>query len=595
MTRDRVVVVLVFVLSLAALASGISVAPGRDRPPFDIDEAHKLSESYYYHLFFEQGAARHPDWGDDFYARTNQPVGKYVFGAVLAAAGHPVRDRRLQDDFEALWRTPDELRRRVPDAMLLVTRRISAVYGALLCALAFWTVRRIAGSGLVAPLLLLANGLFVQTARTGLTDAMVLFHLALILPVTLHAIEVVRAGRGRGALVTWAAIVPGIVIALAAGTKLNGVLTGPAYAGGLLGALIVDRDAPRRGRLVLVSLLMSAVAAVVALGVLVALDPALQGAPVAHLLERFAIFRDWLVKQQIDPGIGLFSVRERIAFVALSSLRTPKLGIVNAFGTAGGVVMIVAFCLGVVTLVGRCMTPGPGAGGGRPVRDVVAVLWWIALVLVAVTVWMPVAWDRHAMPAVIAVTLATSIGFGTLPDAARRVTDARSHALAAAVAIAVLGVVVARLTDPSPLDPRLIPGMEHPDVQRSYEERLATGPASPAARWHAGELSLIQGRPETGVRHLEAALNALSTAPDDRTAAVMTAVVLARLAKGREASGDHCGAMRALRDDVVALRRVRAAVRSGDPHVLDAFDQIIAERGAMAGTLGADGGRCDDR
>src|SRR2546422_5259859 len=89
---------LVFVCSLVYLASGIRVGPRGDSPPFDIDEAHKLSESYYYHLFFEQGAWRHADWQADFYARTNPPLAKYVFRAALAAARPHLHDRRLQDD-----------------------------------------------------------------------------------------------------------------------------------------------------------------------------------------------------------------------------------------------------------------------------------------------------------------------------------------------------------------------------------------------------------------------------------------------------------------------------------------------------------------
>ncbi len=116
-----------FVASFAALAGGIAVGQGHDKPPFDIDEAHKLAESYYYHLFFEERARQHPDWLNDFFARTNPPVAKYVFGAVLAATGQHVHDRHLQADLAAgLWRTPDLTRQEVPDAMLPVTRRVGA-------------------------------------------------------------------------------------------------------------------------------------------------------------------------------------------------------------------------------------------------------------------------------------------------------------------------------------------------------------------------------------------------------------------------------------------------------------------------------------
>src|SRR5438093_7939995 len=237
----------VFVCALVYLAGGIRVRPGGDRPPFASDEAHKLSESYYYHLFFEEGAWRHPDWQADFYARTNLPVAKYVFGAALAAAGWHVRDHRLQEDFGALWRTRDGLRRKVPDPVLRVARGVSAAYGALVCALLFWIGQRAGGplAGLLAALLLLTNPNFLAAARRGLTDTILLFHLTLIVPASLWSVRTLRERSGWGRLLATTALVPGLVVALATGSKMNGALTAPVYAASLVLAAVVEPGAWR--------------------------------------------------------------------------------------------------------------------------------------------------------------------------------------------------------------------------------------------------------------------------------------------------------------------------------------------------------------
>jgi hypothetical protein len=88
-----ILAVLVFAASLIWLAAGVSVGNGGDDTPlFHIDEAHKLGEAFYYHVLFEMKDLNHPAWTEDFYARINPPVGKYIFGAVLSAAGHHVHD-----------------------------------------------------------------------------------------------------------------------------------------------------------------------------------------------------------------------------------------------------------------------------------------------------------------------------------------------------------------------------------------------------------------------------------------------------------------------------------------------------------------------
>ena len=69
--------VLVFAGSLVFLLSGIRVGAGADTPPFHVDEASKLADTYFYQLFFERRAWDDPAWSADFFARTNPPLAKY--------------------------------------------------------------------------------------------------------------------------------------------------------------------------------------------------------------------------------------------------------------------------------------------------------------------------------------------------------------------------------------------------------------------------------------------------------------------------------------------------------------------------------------
>ena len=578
---------LVFVCSLVYLASGIRVGPRGDSPPFDIDEAHKLSESYYYHLFFEQGAWRHADWQADFYARTNPPVAKYVFGAALAAAGLHVHDRRLQDDFAALWRTPDALRRKVPDAMLRVTRGVSVTYGALVCALLFWIGQRMAGllAGILAASLLLANPSFLQTARGGLTDTILLFHLTLIVPASLCAARTLRERSARGRLLAMTVLVPGLVTALATGSKMNGALAGPVYAGSLLLAAVVEPGAWRRGRLIARSLLAGGLAAVVAVAVLVVLDPTLQGRPLGRLHEAFVVFGDWMVKQQIEPGPALLDLRERAAYLGVLTLRVRELTpLSRPLAWAGSGLMVIGFCLGLVTLATRSLR-----------SDTVVVLCWIVGVVAGVTLWMPVAHYRYTLPPALPIILAAAIGLAALPRAgglilavARRASAGPGPltALTGAAAVAALGLGVTWVADPVHLDPRAHGDLPRPDVERSYLDAAQSRPRSPDSQQRVGILYLMRGRSEEAADRFAAALGLVPhDPPADGPSAVRRSILLFDLARARAGAGDLAGARDALREHVAAVQRVRAGLRSGDPFVLAAFDRLITERAAMAADL----------
>ena len=589
----------VFVCALVYLAGGIRVGPGGDRPPFASDEAHKLSESYYYHLFFEEGAWRHPDWQADFYARTNPPVAKYVFGAALAAAGWHVRDQRLQEDFGSLWRTRDVLRRKVPDPMLRVARGVSAAYGALVCALLFWIGQRAGGpiAGLLAALLLLTNPNFLAAARRGLTDTIVLFHLTLIVPASLWSVRTLRERSGWGRLLAMTALVPGVVVALATGSKMNGALSGPVYAVSLVLAALVEPGAWRRGRLVARSVLAAGLTAVVAVAVLVALDPTLYDRPLARLLESFVVWGDWMVKQQIDPGFALFDVRERAAFASVLALRTPGVVRPRLVGVLESNLLIVGFCLGLASLAAASLRQTRTAATAPAAGDAIVVLCWIVGVVAGVTLWMPVARYRYALPPIVAISLTAAIGLAVLPRAGRLIVAAARRSplapgpvtvLAGVLGVTALAFGVARIADPVQVDPGVNSGFTAGAAPRSYLEAARRHPGSLASQQRAGALCLMAGRRQEAAGRFAAALALIPHDPPPAGSwAVRRSVLLFKLARARAGAGDLAGALDALLEHVAAVRQVRAGLYSGDPMVRGAFDQLIAEREAMTKELSA--------
>lgn len=615
-----ILALLVFVAALVWLAMGVHVdGGGEDSPPFHLDEAHKLGESYFYHLFFERRDLRHPAWTDDYYARINPPVGKYVFGAVLAAAGQPVRDQQLQADFNTYWRTPEELRKRVPDGMLRITRGTSIVFGAALCTLLFIIGRRVGGTaaGLIAAAMLLGYPLFVRYAQRGLTDTILLFHLTLIVPVTLAAGGMLRrhwqGTRAGGAVRRWCllilmtAVVPGLAIALATGSKLNGGLTGPAYAAGVVLAAFVCASPRPLWRRVGLAGGVTILAAGVTLATFVAINPYLYPDPVGRMMDSMKAWTDWTVYQQIDRGFGLFTGHQKATAVGHytlfeESLPLPRLLGLVGLGTVGAWLNVLCFGVGLVYLVARCM-PGSSAtsesGAAKPPAnagpvDAAVVTAWVVVVIVGITPWLPLLWDRYLMPPYLAVGLTTAIGLAHLPWAIRSVarlvierSKARGAARVAAGALAVVTLWVVLVLTPCVIQPLLLP-----DPKAWIDAEAMHDPDGNQALYlhHAGLLGLQFAMHKYAVEQLEAALSHVADEPGDRPteAAIRRCRILHDLARARVAAEDPAGAAQALRQEAAAIEKLRDAMISGDPFVRESYDFNIADCRRRAAELDHD-------
>jgi hypothetical protein len=607
--------VLVFVASLAWLGKDVHVGRGGDdTPAFHIDEAHKLGEAFFFHLLFKLRDLDHPAWTEDFYARTNPPVAKYIFGAVLAAAGHPVRDQRQQKDFEAGWQSPEKLRELVPDGMIRVTRSISIVFGAGLCMLVFVIARRAAGTpaGLIAVVLLLGNPSFSQTAQRGLTDTILLLHLALIVPVTLWAASILHRywqGRIAGGVVRRSCILlgatvlmPGVAIALATGSKLNGWLTGPSYAAGVIVAAIVCMSGYPLWRRFALAFSAASLAGVTAVALFIGINPYFYQDPIGRMAETLKIWGDWMITQQISPGPGLFTIHQRITAVGYYSLADidlplSRLGDALHGGSAGTWLTILGFAAGLVYLIGRCLPSlGPNAGastagstGGRGRLDSIIILCWVVICSLGVTLWLPVSWDRHMLPPYLTFSVTTAIGLAVLPRALRKLiglaTGSQREPGTARFAVGILSAVALWIL--LAFTPWIITPMLLPDpLAWSDPEAVNVEGESHLVHGNIGAMCLHMGMNRDAAQQFKTALKLLECRSDDGASTLtQRCCLLSGLARARLATDDRLGAAEALGQYITVVEQLRSGMKTNDPYVRGGYDVRIVEARAELAQL----------
>jgi len=588
----------IFVLALFFLGRGLQVGGEDENPQFDIDEAHKLAETYYYHLAFERGDLDAPEWTEDFYARTNPPVAKYYFGLALATRGQHQRDQLLQHEFDELWQSPHELRSRVPDQQLRTTRAVSRFFGALVCALMALVAGRVGGAtaAVLAPIWLLLNPGFQYAATHGLTDTILLFHLLLIVPVGWSALRALRGFDpfAKHRALTWfrfcarVVFLPALVIALAAGTKLNGAFAGPAYAAGLvLGALLGGGALGRGKRMALVTISI-ALTALLSVAIFMAINPYFHQEPLQRALGLPEVVSGWMVKQQLSPGGGLFSLQEKIAAAGWMTLLSPELPLPNLAGFLGRLLGVLALWIGVVTLLRVAFEPRPEEDDTQCRRrgDAAVVAGWVAVVGVLVTLWVPVVWARYFLPVALGVGILFGLGFGGLALCVQRRMELMRGTWPpgvrwwrVALAGALLGLAAFgsfRVMDPTLLDPFRVAMPVDRALVDANRRAARENPNSSLRHRRLGNLLFVIGEGKPGVRELELALKALPEDSGKRTIEVQRAVVLQDLTRASARSGAGETWALSLREYLRVVRALRDEVQ--DPHVRAEFDRVLAER-----------------
>jgi hypothetical protein len=608
---------LVFCGSIFYIFRGIHVdIHGDDKPQFHGDEAQKIAASYFFQLFFVRHDFKNPAWTEDFYARTNPPVAKYIFGAVLTAFGHRVDGFKLQEEFHGLWRLSDELRRRVPDDMLRVTRMTSAVFGALVCLLLFITNCRIVGAaaGLIAVLLLIGNPDFLRYSRLGLTDTILLFHLILFIPICQVAVWALmrdcqgvhseRRGKQLALLLLVAGILPGFGIALATGSKLNGVLTGPIFAVGMfLAAGRCSADKPLWRRIGL-ALLLVGLAVVVAFAVFIAINPYYYHKPISKAIRALDVYRDWIIKQQLEPGGGLFGFWQRVSTIGYFCLRSPAQPIVRIFesiglGWLGGWLASLGFTVGLGRLFSLCLARPQQATDQADAEmksliiatEAGVVASWVLIITVFFTLRWPLAWVRYMLPPYLAICMTMAIGIASLVRVFRKLrilfspeSDVISRLRAligplSAIAISSILALTPWLIKPALVPPNIDIGFTEAEQSALYTEAVSAKPNSSILRHHLGMHFMRVGKILEANKEFSTALKILAQErADDHTVAIQRYIILDDLIRLYLTLGDYFGVADFLSEQIAMVKKLRDGMASDDPVVLGEFNRLIYNR-----------------
>jgi 4-amino-4-deoxy-L-arabinose transferase-like glycosyltransferase len=410
----RLIESLIFVLCFFILVSlGME---RRKTAAFHVDEAHKISETYYYYLFFGLHDFHNPDWNTDFFSRTNPPVAKYIMGAYLETRGQVIKDLSLENKFCELWSNEKELRRQVSDSMLLDARAVSVVFG-VLTLFVLYLIGRLSGSvttGILSALLLAGLPLFQYYATVALTDSILLFFMT---AVVLATIVLANSARGEAAaprkglvcprnvrIACWV-LVLAILITGAAGVKFNGLLAAAFFAVATTSLAVVGMFT-RNGKPVLLILKTALIAAGVLLTsavLFVAINPYLYDRPLAKVISVFKTFYGFMVLQMIEPGPPLLAAAQKISAAGVYNFALPQTFLLGN----GETFYLAAFVTGIFFII----IDMAAALGKRkvPVWHIIVTAWIIVYGL-GVGVWIRLAWDRYFLP--LAPFIALTGGYG---------------------------------------------------------------------------------------------------------------------------------------------------------------------------------------
>ena len=404
-TLELALAILIFFASFSYLYYGSK------KVHFHPDEAHKISETYYYHLFFN-GDISNPDWHNDFYARTNPPVGKYIMGALLDLQGHKITSLDLQRKFEALWEKPAVLLNHISTEVIFDARLISVFFGALTC-LCIYILGIFAGNksvGAVAALLLLFNPIFKIYCSMAMTDSILMAFMMLSILVSLIYIrsasktfrpEKLHSQRQiHGRLLIFGTILPGVIIALATGTKLNGALAGFQFLISVAGCAFMllftkknENPIPKRYIRLLIGYAILGVALSVFL--FISINPYLYSDAFIKLLQILAVYQDWMQKQMLHPGEPLFLWQQKLAVAIYYQFLFSELPLRVMKQSAHISLGFILFSIGVAFTVRTIWKQLKQCQW--PMAEFVGLV-WLTVYGIGITAWVPVTWPRYILP-----------------------------------------------------------------------------------------------------------------------------------------------------------------------------------------------------
>ena len=380
--------------------------------PHFVDESAYISQAFYGDLLCE-GRWNHPAWLD--YAGYDlPPFPKYLITAALWVEGYR---RPTLSDAHAWYANTS--RRFVDGPALVAARRPAVLLGAVGCVGIFWLGIYTHGArvGGLGAFLLAINPLYRLHARRAMSDIPAECFLLLALAIGAGLWRRASHGSRPGWRWWFCVLLAGIMVGLATLSKLNGVLSGVVLLAWItLAMVLASFSAGSRWALGLAA----GVAASVAFGVFVALNPFLTAHPPEPVDPMFAesarldfLGRVWVVYHHREsvsrlamksfPNDALPTLTSKSKVVAVQGFgRFGPLGKPGRSDSTrrfdlsqdwGAAIWLPSVLGGFLILVWR---------GVEQARQNLPPLSWLlavylGVVMIVITAFIPLAWDRYMM------------------------------------------------------------------------------------------------------------------------------------------------------------------------------------------------------
>jgi 4-amino-4-deoxy-L-arabinose transferase-like glycosyltransferase len=383
--------------AIAALSLFLTLASGRQRGDFRIDEAHKLSETYYLRLLARRDFSN-PGWFVSQVERANPPAGKYLLGAAIRAGG-----LELPRDLEVASRVnhgqlypPSAALEQYRD-YLAPTRMFIAIVTALTAALVFLLGAELNGlwCGIIAALLYATSFLTEAFSATASFDPLLTFFVTLAAVPTLLVLRTESAAPH-----TLLAAAAGIVCSLAFGTRVTGLMSLAAVFA-MLGVWgLLSKRIARAAALALVAGLSCAFAAITmnpyywARSTDPAVPPELRG---VESLPGRVVHRTILQLRDLKT----LEARDLHEQAHLLGLAKPRFVAEYVFGDLTGMTILAGLALFAVRLALR--------------REATTAQWvlfaWCAAIIIILTGWLPLGYPRYVLVTIPPFTLLAAMGW----------------------------------------------------------------------------------------------------------------------------------------------------------------------------------------
>ena len=403
---------------------GVILAPFMSRldsQSFHGDENYWLRSSKYFKLFFLDLDTRSREWGE-YFAYDSMPVGRYIIGFVLSISGHKDKFKELGEmkewDFSRDYRWNAAAGATPPKGVLYPARLAMAIFGCISCMLVYWLGKIALGLrfGVIATLLLAYNPLMLTCSRRAMVDAPLLCFLTANIVLMMFFYQYLQQKSLRRTFIFAAAI--GVNIALAAGTKFNGCLTGVIFLAFCMLALILrfkrrhvsprlkDGEEPW---IIAASLIIAATLCIL---VFVGMNPYLYHQPLAGT---FNMVKLKLVQshsqQNWFSGAALPSLSQKIAFVFR---RTLFPGDYVALGNIFKFPLVFILFISGLTMLLSAEVKYIRNHRRASLRSIILI--WVAVTFGGTTTWIPLDWDRYYLPLVFCVVVISGYSISRITE-----------------------------------------------------------------------------------------------------------------------------------------------------------------------------------